>query len=214
MNNKLEFESYLKNMFPSDKDVQIHVRNVSYFNDWLETNYSSDIRHVSTNDILAYVQHLQITDIKIGTINTRLNGLRKYYTCLIKLGYINRNPALNIYIQGKQQKVVHNPLDSIALNELYSNFEAFLDTRPKPLRIKAKADNFTKLKYKLAISLMIFQGLDRGELDSLHVVDFNATKGTLYINSKANRNSRTLKLESLQMFLFYQYLQAISTSQA
>jgi site-specific recombinase XerD len=213
MKHQHEFETYLKSMFPSDYDVEVHLKNVRYYNEWLEANHIIDILNAPTTDILAYIKFTQSIGTKTGTLNTRLNSFRKYYDCMIKLGYITKNPALNINIRGQESKVVANPLDAIALNTLYENFASFLDNRPKPLRIKLNVDEFTKQKYKLIISLMIYQGLDVGELNRLCVSDVNVKVETIYVASKSRRNSRTLKLESSQSFLFYQYLQSLPSTQ-
>lgn len=213
MYKEQEFESYLKERFTLDEDVLIHLKNVSYFNDWVFASNLPDLLQVNTNDVFDYAKHLQRNVIKIGTINNRLYSLRKYYDCLIKLREINRNPASGVYIKDHKNKVVINPLSSNSLHDLYQSFESFLDARPKPLRIKADADNFSKLKYKLIISLMVYQGLDAGELNRLNVHDIDVGKGTIYIASKARRNSRGLKLEACQLFLCYQYLQSLPATQ-
>ncbi len=92
MKKEKEFEAYLKENFAFDYDVQQHLNNVGYFSDWLIMNEFGDIVRAVTATILAYVTYLQSISIKTGTLNNRLNSLRKYYDCMIQLGYIQRNP--------------------------------------------------------------------------------------------------------------------------
>jgi site-specific recombinase XerD len=213
MKKKKEFENYLEQRFALDYEVQQHLNNTSYFNDWLNVNQSSDLIRTTTSTILSYVKHLQTIPIRTGTINSRLNSLRKYYDCMIKLGYIHRNPASGIHIGRQESKVVENPLSNDTLNNLYKGFESFVDTRPLPYNRKQEEHVFVNLRYKLIVSLMIYQGLDTGELDKLRITDIDATKGTIYIASKSRRNSRVLKLEATQILPMYQYLQLLPSTQ-
>jgi len=213
MKKKKEFEIYLNKKFTCDYTVQQHIGNVTYFNDWLKTNSMFDIIRTTASVILLYVKYLQAVPIKTGTINTRLNSLRKYFDCMIKLGYIARNPSLTIHVKGRENKVVENPLSSDTLNNLHQQFELFLDAKPKPINIKSEADTFSKQRKKLILSLMIYQGLDTGELNNLCVTDFNANKGTIYIASKNRRNSRVLNLEPFQILPFLEYLKFLPATQ-
>jgi site-specific recombinase XerD len=213
MKKKKEFEMYLQNKFAFDYDVQQHMNNLGYFNDWLTENLMFDIIRTTTNTIYQYIKYLQSASIATGTINIRLNSLRKYFDCMVKLGYITRNPALGINIRGKENKVVENPLSETALNNLYQNFVVYIDTKPQSTNRTVEADNFTKQRHKLIVSLMVYQGLDTGELDRLNVTDINIKQCTVYIASKNSRNSRTLKLENAQILAFYQYLQSLPANQ-
>jgi integrase/recombinase XerD len=213
MKKETEFKAYLESKCKLDYDVQEHIKNVNYFNDWLKANLMSDIIRVTTIILYQYVKYLQETSIKVGTINIRLNSLRKYYACMIKLGYITRNPALSINIGGTVKKVVEHPLSDIELNNLAQNFNVFMDAKPKPINIKSNIDKLTKQRYKLIVSLMVYQGLDTGELDRLYVSNIDIKNYTIYVASRNRRNNRTLKLEVSQVLEFYNYLQSLPADQ-
>jgi site-specific recombinase XerD len=213
MKKKKEFKNYLKQQFRHDYEVQQHVNSVGYFNDWLNLNQMNDLIRSSTSMILSYVKYLQTKSIKTRTINARLNSLRKYFDCIMKLGYIGRNPALGINIGKSEKKVVENPLSATTLNELYRSFELHLDTKPLPFNMKQERQIQVHSRYKLIVSLMIYQGLDTGEIDRLSISDVNTSKGTIYIASKARRYSRVLNLEASQILPMYQYLQSLPSTQ-
>jgi site-specific recombinase XerD len=184
------------------------MKNVHYFNEWNKLKSTSGITRATTSDIYNYVTYLQNSNVKTGTINIRLNSIRKYYACLIKLVYLFENQALSIRIGGTVNKVLESPLSDIELKNLTQNFNEFIDTKPKPNNIKEKANLMTKQRYKLIVSLLIYQELDTVELKRLYVSDIDMKKYTVYIASKFRRNSRTLKLETTQVVELYNYLQS------
>ncbi len=88
-----------------------------------------------------------------------------------------------------------------------------MDTRPIPINKKETEHLQVNSRYKLIVSLMIYQGLDTGELDRLVISDINLTKNSLYIASKVRRNDRTLPLDVSQILPMYQYLQSLPSTQ-
>jgi integrase/recombinase XerD len=56
------------------------------------------------------------------------------------------------------------------------------------------------------LGLLIFQGLDSGNLKRLTTKDINLTAGTIYIASNRKSNARTLKLESVQILSIHNYI--------
>jgi len=213
MKYEKEYISYLQKQFAKDNHVMRHVQTMCYFNGWLIANQIIDLVHINVNDVLKYVDYLTAKNIKVTTINVRLNSIRKFYDCLIKLGHITKNPALNLHIGRKLQKVVETPLNAIVLDNLYQSFETYLDQRPQPSNIGAKHFEIANQRFKLIVSILIYQGLDTGELDRLHVCDCDLKKGTIYISGKGRRNSRVLKLETFQILPLIQYLQMIPPTQ-
>ena len=213
MKQEKEFISYLEKRFTKDKHIMGHVYNVWHFNEWLLANQISDLIRITVNEIEDYAEYLIAKNLKISTVNVRLNSLRKYFECLIELGYIIKNPARNIHKGRRLRKVVENPLDSLTLDNLYQSFEMYLDQRPKLPNIGAKHFELANQRYKLIASLMIYQGLDTGELDMLHVCDLDMKKGTIYISGKVQRKSRVLKLETFQILPMIQYLQLLPPTQ-
>lgn len=213
MKKEKEFKTYLENKFTIDNNVNEHLANVNYFNDWFKQNSMRDLARTTAAVIMTYVGYLQNTGIMVGTINNRLNSLRKYFDCMIKLGLITKNPAANIYIKGAIEKVVENPLSETTLNELYKKFVILMDSSDKSRYVGADAFKNAKERYKLMLSLFIYQGIDTGELNRLKVVDIDMNNQTISIVGSRRRKSRVLKLESVQVIPFYQYLQSLPSTQ-
>ena len=213
MTNEKEYISYLQKQFTKDNQVMRHVRTLWNFNDWLIANQISDLIRITTSEIMKYLDYMEAKNIKVSTVNVRLNSIRKYFDCMIELGYITKNPAKNIEVGRKLQKVVESPLDASTLDNLYQSFETYLDQRPKLYNIGAKQFELVNQRFKLITSLMIYHGLDTGELDKLHVVDLDMKKGTIYVSGKGRRNPRVLKLETFQILPMIQYLQSLPPTQ-
>ena len=208
-----EFQEYLENMTHIDDCVKLHLSEIRLFFHWLVSTGVKDLVRITTPIINLYIKFNQELENTESTINNKLNSLRKYYDCLIQLGHIQRNPALAIHVGRKLQKVVQNPLTDLQLSELYHSLCDYFDTRPKAYNYKQEVFDFVNDRNKLIVGLLIFQGLDTGELDRLKVEDINPSKGTIYIASKNRRSSRTLKMDSAQTIPFYEYLRNVSVNQ-
>jgi integrase/recombinase XerD len=213
MKRKREFKQYLIEKYTSDYQVEQHLGNVNNFCSWAITNNIGDILRVGANTLYDYVNFLQAKPLANSTINNYLNSIRKYYDCMIEQGYIMRNPSAGMHIGRKLEKVVEQPLCEKSLNTLYDGFETYLDTRPRSIRIKQDVHDMTTLRYKLVVSLLIYQGLDTGEINKLYVKDVDLKKQTLYVHGKSRRNSRILKLEACQILPFIQHFQSIPENQ-
>lgn len=213
MKKEKEFKTYLERKFTIDYNVKQHLSNVRYFNDWLKQNNMRDIIRTTTAIIMLYVEYLQNTGIMVGTINNRLNSLRKYYDCMIKLGYTSKNPAANIFIKGAIEKVVENPLSEKTLNEIYKKFVELMDNSHKSRYVGREAIKHSIERYKLMLSLIIYQGLDTGEVNRLKVIDVDLNNQTINIIGNRRRDTRVLKLESIQVIPFYQYIQSLPANQ-
>ena len=209
-----EFKAYLETLTHVDACVVDHLSELRLFSTWLEGNVIDDIVRVKRSDIYDYMTHQNQLGNKQGTQNRKLNSLRKYYECMIDLGHIERNPASGIYIGTRKQKVVVNPLSNIELNNLFHNISNYFETREEVR--KYKTDVYEKINKRdtLIVSLMVFQGLDTGELDRLTVEDVNVKKGTIYIGSSGRRASRVLRLDTSQTIPFYEYLLQLESSQS
>jgi len=57
------------------------------------------------------------------------------------------------------------------------------------------------------LGLLVYQGLDSGEIARLEPCHINLNEGNIYIPSGRNSNARTLKLQSDQILLFKTYLE-------
>jgi len=208
-----EFKTYLETLTHVDTCVNDHLSELRLFSAWLDSKSIKDIVRVRRSDIYDYMTYQQELGNQQGTQNRKLNSLRKYYDCMIDLGHIERNPASGIYIGKRKQKVVENPLSNVELNNLFQNISTYFETRQKARNYKTEVFESINKRDTLIVSLMVFQGLDTGELDRLTVEDVNVKKGTIYIGSSGRREARVLRLDTSQTIPFYEYLLQLQPSQ-
>lgn len=213
MRKEKAFKEYLDKKFADDKVVYNHIRNLSYFSDWSKLMRINNMLTMTKKNVLEYVKYSLTKPIKNHTINIRLNSIRKYYDCMIELGYIIKNPAAGIYIGIREEKVLQNPFTEMALNELYERFESYLNNRPKSINVKQEKVDLTNIRYKLILSLLVYQGLDTGEIDRLNVSDIDIKKRTINAAAIPRRKSRILALESIQLLTLYEYVQSLPANQ-
>lgn len=210
---KNQFQAYLENLSHVDEFVNEHVREIRMFVEWLVSVGIQDVIRITTANVFEYMDYQKEIGNAQGTKNRKLNSLRKYYDCLFQLGHITRNPALGIHIGKRQKKVVESPLSDIQLHQLYVDACEHFDTRAKALNYKDETFEAINQRNKLIVSLMVYQGMDSGELDRLTVDDVNPSKGTIYIASSGRRKQRVLKMEASQTIPLYEYLRNVSPNQ-
>lgn len=211
------FEQYLRENNHTESTIEGHLKSFRYFEDWTITQKIEDPSFVKMATVLEYVKELQSQKLQVGTINNRLNSLKKYFCYQIEQGLIVKNPIRNLTIRGQEKRVIQNTLNQEELNDLYLNYTTFLKTKlqerkpnnyiPQPKREESN------LRYKLIASLLIYQAIQVTELNKLNISDVNLTTGTLYIPSSKRSNSRVLNLNSIQIISFYEYINTLSEEQ-
>ena len=149
-------------------------------------------------EIVNYIGQLRNRYSKGNTVKTILNSIKKYYDFLIATGKRKDHPCRNLNIKDRLHKDVQlqdllteNELENL-LNYKSKRFKGVLEVRDKAL-----------------LSLLIYQGLTKGEIKKLTVSDLNLEAGTIYIRSSKNSNSRTLELKNNQILLLHKYIHEI-----
>ena len=149
---------------------------------------------VSYNDILEYINHLKKKGNKKSSINGNLNSIKHFYNYLQKENKVNSNSAETLRLRNIIRKVPHNLLEKEDLEQLYKNFNT---------------TGITGKRNKTILSLLIFQGLNTGEISAIEVKDVKLEEGKIYIPQVGRSNSRTLKLEAFQILQLQKYITGI-----
>ena len=211
MKNEIaQYENYLYQEEETERSITEHLLNLEMLKNWC-VEMQLDKEQLTRNVLLNYVQYMQSHDLKVGTQNTRLNSLEKYYDYLKAEGVINQNPIKGFRVRNDKKKVVKNSLTPEELKQLYHNYEQYLEGKPHQLNYPQR--EVVNLRMKLVVSLIVFQGLHTGELDKLTVEDVNPKKATLYVPSTARSNSRVIALDPSQIIPFYEYLNTLPPTQ-
>lgn len=123
-----------------------------------------------------------------------LHAIKSYYQFLVQQGERADNPAASIKLRDHHSK-------DVQLQDLFSTNELEL--------LLNRVERYPILRYrnKIIISLLIYQGLQTGEIRRLVVNDVDLEAGKINIQASRTSNSRNLSLQSCQVYWLMQYIQ-------
>jgi site-specific recombinase XerD len=170
--------------------VRGFLNRIELFATWCE-NEGLDPQKTTYNDLLDYVKYCTANNNQKATVNQKTSNLRHFFNFLIETGERTDNPATELTIRNQIRKAVSNSIKYEDLEELYSNYPA---------------NGIIGKRNKSVLGLMIYQGLNTGELQALEVKDLKLQEGKIYVPAVSRSNSRILKLEAQQIVQLQNYL--------
>ena len=180
----MEFKEYLERKNLAEKGIYRRIRLVDRWLKWL----SRPLEKSNYQDLLNYIEKLQKEEKTISHINAVLLGISDYYNYK-KLP----NLAINTRLKGQVTKAISNPLTAEQLEEIYKTYEG------------------NELE-QVVLGLIIYQGLEQSDFITIETKDINLEKGAIYIPSRKERRSRTLKLESHQIMQLNNFIFSIEST--
>lgn len=186
-----EFIKYLLQKGYSIKSGERYLKDIERYKKWLDKENITE-EAVSYNDITHYIQSKK-GKVKQITIQTVLASLKQYYNYLQELGFIAENPTLNVQIRGIKRKVLHNILSKQELEKIYFDYK------------NLESESLSKKRNEIIVSLLVYQGLNTNDLQSLTIKDVKLREGKIFIKGSRRSNERTLKLEAHQILDFMEY---------
>lgn len=148
------------------------------------------------SDLMAYVGQLRLRYSNGQTLNRIVCSIKAYYDYLCYTGKRSDHPARAIRLRDRRSR-------DVQLQDLFSVEEL------EGLLIRKERYTGLTSRNKVLMSLLIYQGLQAGEMAALWVQSFNLVAGTVYIKRTAVSNGRTLSLKPNQVLLIYSYLQEV-----
>ena len=197
------FKTYLQQRNFRESTINGHLKNVSYFLQWIENVGLYEVENITQNNLLEYVQHEQKRNIDVATINNILTSISKYFEFLKAESLVTRNPARTLRIKGKVKTITEQPLKYADLEALYFAYKKLEKNTTKNLQARV---NITHQRNIIIVGLLVWQGLHSGELEKLEVSHINLDEGKIYVPSGARSNSRTLQLHVQQVVQLHTYL--------
>ena len=184
----MNLESYLKERNATGT-VKRYLREIELFSFSVEQEKVNP-EQASYSDIMNYLGKQRA---KYNNIAPSLHAIKKYYSYLVFVGKRRDNPAKSIRLRDKRSR-------DIQLQDLFKaeELELLLNRKERYLLLKNRN--------KIIISLLIYQGLTNGDIVNLELKNINLEAGTVYIKSTIKTNSRSLKLQSKQVFWLMNYL--------
>lgn len=190
---------YLQQKGKSKTTVATYVHVYQRFNQWAAQN-QIDHEYTSHTDLLDYIAHLRKQQLTQKSIQQYLAALSHYYEALLKTEIITKNPTSYINLKAPTTKTLHTILSREQLEKLYTNFEA------KPKRDTKPTARISAIRNKIAVGLMVFQGLDITALSRLTTEDVNVLNGTVDIKASRMCATRVLPLQAVQIIEIDRYI--------
>jgi integrase/recombinase XerD len=187
----MELKEYLTKRF---------VKRTAHCYELMIENYchhTSNAAQAKYKDILLYIEKRRTEGRQPGTLLSYLAAIKAYYDWLKKTGRRNDHPCKHLRLK---DRIDHR----IYVQDLFSSTELELLLEQPPREIN-KLPNI-KLRDKVIMSLLIYQGLTTKNIVNLDVKDLNLNEATIYIKKATTLNARTLELHPKQIMLINRYL--------
>lgn len=202
------FNSYLLAQQKSTTTATMVEKTVYRFCDWCE-DQQIEAKHATYNEVLSFMRYLQQQGYKPRTIQMNVGHLSHYFKWLIHIGVRDTQPCKGIEVKGVQRRFLYQVIPFAELETLYNKFTGNSNYLSGTYQIWDKQSHFTTKTKQVVYGLMIWQGMEAGDLQRLTVSDLKLREGTIYIAGSRRTNERTLKLEALQVLDLMEYLQTI-----
>jgi integrase/recombinase XerD len=172
------------------------------FSSWL-VNRRLSIEELDNKKLLECLAWFKENKVNMAALRSCLQAIRIYLDYYVEKGIIEVNPALQIKLQLPPTKPKPQALLSQNIDDIYQWF-ASIKPQNERQHIVHKRDI-------VVLGLLLFQGLDSGDLERLRVNDINLHEGSIYVASSHRNAARKLKLESVQILPVQEYLSKIRT---
>lgn len=149
-------------------------------------------------NVVEYLGNLRKENHGKGKLQLALLGIKQYYYYLMQTGQRKDHPCRYLTLKDKTSKYIQ-------LQDLFTEKELEL------LLERKERYKILKIRNRVVISLLIYQGLMTGEIVELTKKDIHLEKGTIHIKGTSVTNSRTVGLQPMQIMLLHQYIKEIRT---
>jgi len=146
-----------------------------------------NIDTMSLDELYQFKNQYKEEGFALATIKQHFVSLKYYYRFIGR----KNNPAVKMRFEKRQQTLPTNQLTLHEMLDLYRSYPVYT--------MKDKRD-------VVILGVMIFQGLKRAEVEQLELHHIDTSEGTIYIPSTSQTNSRTIKLEAIQMECLLDYI--------
>jgi len=192
-----DFKEYRQRKGYAKSSIKIQDSYLRKFFSWMIQNQKL-VEIIGYRDIINYLSDERKKGIKPPGIYKCLRTVCIYLDYEIEKGTVKENPANRIRLKDKEERALLPPVEKETLDRIYNEFAG--------KQIKTEKAKRTHRRDTVFLGLLVFQGLDSGNLKRLTVKDVNLTAGTIYIASNRKSNARTLKLESVQILSIHNYI--------
>lgn len=188
----MNFTEYLQQKKYSPVTVDRYTIYIKRFLTWLNDE-ELKAEEFTYSDLLEFMRYCHLSGVTKRTVHNILCIVRHYCNYLITEGKRNDNPAAGVFIKGLVRKLPTNLLSMEEMEELFKQYS-----------IQLNVDS----SKKIMLGLMIYQGLNVGELMRLQSHHIKMKDGKIFIKATKRSNERLLELKALQITELQNYLHA------
>ena len=188
----MNFKEYLQQKQYSKATVNRYTEGISNFLDWLN---QEDIKagEFTYTELLDFMRHCHQRGISKRSVHNILCIVRHYCNYLISEGKRSDNPAAGVFIKGLVRKLPTNLLSMEEMEELFKQYSVQLNVDASK---------------KIMFGLMVYQGLNVGEIMRLQGHHIKLKDGKIFIKGAKRTNERLLDLKAVQITELQNYLNA------
>ena len=183
----MSYTSYLRSLNHTQQSIKSYEYIVKKF--LMDNPNAKDYGYPQ---VFNYIKKLVLNQSEKRSYLLIQAGIKKYYSYLIKTGQRETHPCASLFLKHRRIPLIHQ--------DLFSKNELTLLLR-KPERY-----SMLKLRNKIIISLLIYQGLSLSELLGLKIQQINLGNGVLKIRKSRTLNYRKLALSPQQQIWIEKYL--------
>jgi integrase/recombinase XerD len=197
----MNFKEYRQKNGYSEQSIRVQDSHVNSFKSWCirENINTGDITY---NHALKFIDSERERGISRQSIIREINSIRIYFDYLLESGTITQNIIKRIRIRQSGKKVLPEILSTLQLEKIYQDFLNLPEWSHGTATTKLLHHRNTVI-----MGLMIYQGMDSGEIGRLETGHINLSEGKIYIPSGKKSNSRTLRLQASQILPLKTYLE-------
>lgn len=199
-----QFEEYLKHKKYRNSTITVHIANVNRFIKW-SVSENINYKTITYNQLLNYIQASKSRGVSKASINNHLQSIDNYLEYLVSVKLSINNPCKALRVKDTDKKVIKNVLSNEELEAIYLSFVS--------IELSNKQSIQTQLRNSSIVGLIVYQGLQNIELQKLEITHINLALGKIYIPSTHRSNSRTLKLNAIQILSVQNYISSLPKTQ-
>jgi integrase/recombinase XerD len=190
------FKTYLQELGNGENTIRQKLNYTGCFLKWLESE-NLQAEETSYNDLLNFIDYCRLEERSTRQINSTLRSIKNYFEYLKTNNPEIINPASNLQLKGKVNKLPSNIISYPKLENIYQSFPSKAGQVPPTNREK---------RNKIILGLLIYQGITTEELQQLEPSHIKLKEGKIYVPGNRRRNSRTLELKPFQILELHEYV--------
>lgn len=203
----LGFRGFLQQKGIIPYTIARHEREVSKYENWLQSKHNRTPENATKKDLLDYLQHIKEARNLANVSQSRvLSVLKNYYSYLAKDYGVN-NITHFIKIRGTNRKYIRplfTPDELELLCDAYYYHIQEYEPNNRELYYYPKHKRLLQGRY-IALTLVAYQGLQTQEVEALNQTNFDLRKATVSIHAGRTGAARTLPLDASQIGVLMQF---------